>query len=43
MSLTALSAFDWIREACAGITFVGNGYPPSRPEYVTLCVLKVIV
>lgn len=40
---TALSALDWIWEAGAYFSFVGNRHSPSRAKYVTLCVLKVII
>ena len=42
-TLTALSAFDRIWEACAYVGLVGNRHSPSWPECVTLCVLKVII
>lgn len=42
-TLTTLSAFNWIWESCARVSFVGNRHPPSRPEYITFCVLKVII
>ncbi len=41
--LTAVGAFDWIRQASAGLRLVGYRYSPSRAQNITVCVLKMII